>query len=530
LGDEDSYVFKTQSDFYLYHEDATNRMIPLEYDGNSCMEARSKFWSPLHRADDPCLPLLYRLLQVPEWRQRYLAHCRTIVEDFMHPDRVLPKIAFYADLIDTFELNDPIGDSLYLYQEFQSGINSLNSYVMQRYDFLHNHPLLDVVACEMMEEQKSMPDSSVFNPTSQDSVFISVSVSGPLARKVYAYYSNGLGKSFQRVRMFDDGMHGDGAAGDRRYGVAIPPHPAQTTVVYYFEARNDGRRRTQSSSTTFYPKGAEHEVFSYQVAIDRTPNHPIKINELMASNETIISDEEGKFEDWIELYNTSDLPISLEGYSLSDKEQTLNKWTIDTSLVIPSKGFLTLWCDDDEGDGPTHVNFKLSKAGEHVFLSNPQGRVIDDVLFDEQTTDVSLARVVDGTGGVVQQVPTYGATNVLDADPPIGGGGIIDTIAVVIDTTTTSSTTLMPSALEVLIYPNPLSLSNQTLYFTGDVNLELQLVVINALGHVIQQATAYLDALGNGQFNMELDQSGVYTVRMTSRGKGQVGTYRLLVH
>ena len=364
LGDEDSYVFKTQSDYYLYHEDATNRIIPLEYDGNSCLEARSKYWSPLHRADDPCLPLLHRLLSVPEWRQRYLAHCRTIVEEYMHPDIVLPKIAYYADLIDPFELDDPIGDSLYLYSEFQSGLSSLNNFIIDRYDFLSTHTLLTQPFCTLRDEETRLTVAGDFEPTSSDSVFASVQVGAYSASSVYLYYAGGLGKSFQAVEMFDDGLHGDGFPNDRRYGAAIPPFPSQTNVVYYFEARTANLDKTSS----FDPKGAEHDVFSYQVEIDRITNSPIHINELMASNDTTVTDAEAEFDDWIELYNSGDSTINLDGYSISDKEFSLQKWTIDTSLIIPAKGFLILWCDEDGADGPTHVNLNSLKVANIFFF------------------------------------------------------------------------------------------------------------------------------------------------------------------
>ncbi len=515
LGDEDSYVFKTQSDYYLYHEPATNRMSPLEYDGNSSLEARSKTWSPLHRADDPCLPLLYRLLSVPEWRQRYLAHCRTIVEEYMHPDVVLPKVAFYADLIDPFELDDPIGDSLFTYSEFQSGINSVNSYVLDRYDFLSTHPLLSQQACTLSDQQATLGVAGDFKPTSNDSVFASVQISTFAASSVHLYYADGLGKSFETVEMFDDGLHGDGFANDNRYGAAIPPFPSQTTVVYYFEARTANVNKTAS----FLPKGAEHDVFTYQVEIDRVVDNPIRINELMASNDTTVTDETGEFDDWIELYNASDSTINLEGYALSDREMSLQKWTIDTSLVIPAKGYLILWCDEDGEDGPTHVNFKLSKGGEHVFLSNPQGGVIDEVLFGDQITDVSLAREVDGTGDFIQQVPTFGITNVLDT---ASSGG--DTTMV----SSTQQTSALP--LEISLFPNPVSATAGFLNISGDARTELDINLYDALGRLVQRNVLRLDGFGFGRINLAVAHSGVYTARITTRDKLRVATKRLVIN
>ncbi|MFK8056712.1 MAG: CotH kinase family protein [Saprospiraceae bacterium] len=513
LGDEDGYVFKAQSDYYIYHDDATGRMVPLEYDGNSCMEEKSEEWSPLHRADDECLPLVNRLFGIPEWRERYLAHCRTIVEEFMHPDLVLPKVASYVELIDTFEMNDPIGDSIYTYQEFQSGLEKFEDYVVDRYEFLHNHPLLDVTTCSLADEGLEMVNGAAFNPTSLDSVFASVMVSGPLAENVYVYYAQSLGQPFIQVEMFDDGMHGDGLANDRRYGGLIPPLPAQSGVVYYFEAQTTGYNNDLLNAANFYPNGAEHEVFTYSVDIDRVTDGFIKINELMVSNDTTVVDEAGEYEDWIELYNVTDNDIDLEGYSLSDKEADLAKWTIDTTMIIPAKGFLIVWCDEDGSQGPNHANFKMSRSGEHIFLSDTLGDVIDDVIYDEQMTDVSYAREIDGTGDFIQQAPTFGITNVI-----------------IVDTMSTSTSPSVGTPLEVSFFPNPVSLTASTLRLKSAASAELLLDVYDALGHAVQKAEVRTNSAGLGQLQLSVARTGVYTVRVSSRDGKQVAARRVVVH
>lgn len=66
------------------------------------------------------------------------------------------------------------------------------------------------------------------------------------------------------------------------------------------------------------------------------------INELLASNGKILADEDGDFEDWMELYNPTADPIQLEGYTLTDDPQTLTKWAFP-SATVPPKGFLFIW-------------------------------------------------------------------------------------------------------------------------------------------------------------------------------------------
>jgi hypothetical protein len=87
------------------------------------------------------------------------------------------------------------------------------------------------------------------------------------------------------------------------------------------------------------------------------------------------------------------------------------------ALVLGPGEHLLLWADEDEGQGPTHVGFKLSKSGETIALYAADGMtLIDSVSFGPQQTDVSYGRVVDG-GDTWQflAAPTPGRPNADDA-------------------------------------------------------------------------------------------------------------------
>ncbi len=106
---------------------------------------------------------------------------------------------------------------------------------------------------------------------------------------VYIGYRFNVEHPFQRVQMFDDGAHNDGAANDGTYGVDFSL--AGTTNQYYIYAEN-------SNIGKFSPQRAEHEfhtITALTVASD------LVINEFMASNDTTVSDQDGDFDDWIEL-------------------------------------------------------------------------------------------------------------------------------------------------------------------------------------------------------------------------------------
>ncbi len=68
----------------------------------------------------------------------------------------------------------------------------------------------------------------------------------------------------------------------------------------------------------------------------------IIINEVMASNSEFYSDEDGSFEDWIELYNYGNEPVNLQGFGLSDNYDEPFKWVFPAYHLQPGE-YLLVW-------------------------------------------------------------------------------------------------------------------------------------------------------------------------------------------
>ena len=68
----------------------------------------------------------------------------------------------------------------------------------------------------------------------------------------------------------------------------------------------------------------------------------VVINEVMASNGSVVSDDDDDFEDWVELYNPTAAPITLAGYSLSDSPAEPRQWRMP-DVVVPAKGHTLVW-------------------------------------------------------------------------------------------------------------------------------------------------------------------------------------------
>jgi hypothetical protein len=125
----------------------------------------------------------------------------------------------------------------------------------------------------------------------------------------------------------------------------------------------------------------------------------LRINELMASNDTTCADEAGEFDDWIELINMGAGDVSLDGITITDDRATPDKASLD-GLTILAGGILLLRADGTPAQGATHLPFRLSAAGEELLLFIGDA-IVDEVTWTSATTDVSLARFPDGTGDFV---------------------------------------------------------------------------------------------------------------------------------
>jgi hypothetical protein len=73
----------------------------------------------------------------------------------------------------------------------------------------------------------------------------------------------------------------------------------------------------------------------------------LMINEVMASNATIITDNFGEYSDWIEIYNYGSTPVDLNGYGLSDHKSDPFMWTFPAITIQPSEYMLIYATDRD---------------------------------------------------------------------------------------------------------------------------------------------------------------------------------------
>lgn len=155
------------------------------------------------------------------------------------------------------------------------------------------------------------------------------------------------------------------------------------------------------------------------VAIEEAPE--LLINELMATNDDVFPDENGEFEDWIEIYNPTMEAVTLSGLYLSDDPEEPTKWQIpmngEQNVTIPADGYFSFYADDAVEEGYLHTNFKLKQSGETIGLYYwnavlEEMQTIDEITYTEQTNNTSYGRLPNGgEEWEVFEVPTPNALN-----------------------------------------------------------------------------------------------------------------------
>ena len=126
----------------------------------------------------------------------------------------------------------------------------------------------------------------------------------------------------------------------------------------------------------------------------------IVINEFSASNFDSHQDNYGEYEDWIELYNTSNSDVDLNGWYLTDKPNNLTKWQFPSSFIVSANSVAIIYCSglDEINGGVAHSNFKITqtKFNEVFVLSDASGSVVDSISVVPAQKSHSRGREING--------------------------------------------------------------------------------------------------------------------------------------
>lgn len=386
LASLDSY-YDSGRNYYLYSESVHGRIQIIPWDFNMAFGGYGRApsdLSPTKGAGDSTRPLLSNLVEGGVLRQEYLAHYANLLPA-IDPAVLHAEIDALEALIDAEVALD--GRLNLTYSGWKSGISQLKSYITNRHSFLSTHNVLDI-------ERPSFTATGhePAQPAAGGTVQFWADVNNPNDPVERVWVHTRVAGAFTAIEMFDDGLNGDGAAGDGRFGVSVPVTASfgQSTEFYF------SSKVTNSNGMAFAPSKAAFEPMSFDTAWSGSSSDVV-LNEFVARNNNGPVDEAGQAEDWIELYNRGANVIDLSGMYMTDDLEQPTKWAIPAGTTLAPSGTLHIWADEDLLDGPYHADFKLSAAGEEVALIDVDGStVLDYVSFGLQEPDVATARLVDG--------------------------------------------------------------------------------------------------------------------------------------
>ena len=136
----------------------------------------------------------------------------------------------------------------------------------------------------------------------------------------------------------------------------------------------------------------------------------LRIMEYMSNNNFVFPDEDGDFNNWVEIYNFGAHAVALGGISLSDSSTNLDKWTFPAGMVLDAGARLVVQLSGK--DLPLHAGFALSLNDCGLFLSDHYGRIIDAVNIIRPPSHVSVGRCEeDAARWLFFPRPTPGVAN-----------------------------------------------------------------------------------------------------------------------
>lgn len=413
----DSYSGAFRQNYYLYY-DLNNRFVPTVWDlnmsfsgfpgGTGSGTVTPASLDPMSNSTSANHPLIVKMMANPLYKRMYMAHVRTIVKDIFESGQYLTTANTIRTTIDAAVQADPY--KFYTYTQYQNSLTTavsgggggpgggsstpgIQQLMTARVTYFNANANYVLVA-------PTISAYAVSNTTPNYGTTVAFTATCANETSVYFGYRFDKQLKFNRVAMFDDGLHGDGAAGDHVFGVNLALNCTQ--VQYYIYAEN-------ANAGLFSPQRAEHEYHTLLINAPLATNGQVLINEILADN-SYLDDAYGESDDWIELYNTTNNALTVGGLYLSDDIVNLTKFQIPAGTVIAPNSVLPIWTDDD-ADQLTgiHTNFKLSSTGESVVLSNGV-TPYDQVDYTAQTVNVAYARCNDGGTFTLTQ-PTFAALN-----------------------------------------------------------------------------------------------------------------------
>lgn len=481
------------NNYYLYLNPASNKfvMLPYDYDNTFGVDWFNTDWATADPYNYPKAvagnrPLWDRLITIKQYKNLYThflefynnnAFKLPLWENRLENLRIKITNSALSDSFSTLDYKFTFSDFLNSYSsahyENQHVKKGLREYVNLRSSSLTSK--LSYVSGEkpIVYEYDWYPK----NPGPNDSIYITASAfsqTGITAVEV-EYYDNNTSLTMIYPFVFSPIPNTKRVEEADRWKVVLPPLDFNSSGRFRFTVKDVNQLQMS------FPRGG---WITLQTPPEPSPH--LVINEFLAKNNSTNTDSAGQFEDWIELYNPTNKPVTLDGYFLTDSPDSLMKWKFPNGISVQPLNYLLLWCDNDLDQSGFHTNFKLNADGEFIALTSPDGTtIIDSISFGMQYADTSFGRIPDGASTWSILKPTPLQKNVF---------------------TTLQSEQLLPTDFSVSAFPNPFN-STSTIRFKLPSAEKVKIIFYNLLGeklHSIEQ---------------EFNSPGIYDIKWLGKDK-----------
>ncbi|MEY4487706.1 MAG: hypothetical protein RIQ79_214, partial [Verrucomicrobiota bacterium] len=186
---------------------------------------------------------------------------------------------------------------------------------------------------------------------------------------------------------------------------------AKTSLAIPFDLLTYGQ--TYYWRVTYIDSASHSSVVSAETSFTwgttSTTAGTLVLNEVLAYNRNTVQNG-ADYPDYIELRNNGSTTASIAGYTLTDDPLVPAKYTFPAGTTLTAGAYLIVWADKDTTAPGLHAGFGLNSDGDQILFLNGS-TIIDSVTFGPQAPDLSIGRIVNGTGGWQANTPTPATAN-----------------------------------------------------------------------------------------------------------------------
>ncbi len=214
-----------------------------------------------------------------------------------------------------------------------------------------------------------------------------------------------------------------------------------------------------SSSTPPHLDGYQiFPMFDYDIDTNEyNPPADIQFNELMINNAGAVSDPDGDFLQWIEIYNAGNADVDFTGFFISydPLDVYLHRFPrCNNDLNFPAGDWKLLWANSDKG--PLYIPFALDSANGFLGLYTQNGQIIDTLDYSAAVTtpDYSYGYKDNdkAMGNVTFEVSSPAASNSLGVIISVINPGVSDNPLSVFPNPATDKTVTFNKPVNISVY------------------------------------------------------------------------------